>query len=158
MLPDRVSRDRQVDRGRTVAIGRWCSGPLLAVLLCVGSVSACSLDGTPSISADGVLARSMTAKPSRADLAHWAPFRFPGAFAGGRALTFGEDVIELKRTLLPQAFGHPWRWHMGDGTMLNGLIVRHRYRHPGAYRLRVFAYYATAHAWYEFDQALIEIR
>jgi PKD domain-containing protein len=139
---------------------RWqVTAALACVCLAVaGPVQACALDGIPSISANGTLAQRITTRPNRANLATWAPFVFPTTYHSGVAVRFTENVTELKRSLLPQAFGHPWHWNFGDGATADGYTVRHSYRHPGAYKLIVSAYYSSYHAWYQFDAALLHIR
>ena len=123
------------------------------------SAYACGLDGKPSVSANGGLARLNTTRPTRAGLAHWAQFVFPTTFPAGEPVRLSEDLKELRGSgLPPQAFGHPWRWSFGDGTTGNGYAVAHRYTHPGDYKLVVTAYYASFHTWYQFDDALIHVR
>ena len=131
---------------------------LILVLSLGSAVAACSLDGVPSMSANNVLVRPMAAKPSRADLAHWAPFAVPSVFQKGRPIRFGEYVSELKRSLPPLAFAYAWRWEFGDGGTATGVSVIHAYRRSGLYRVTVWADYRTEHFWYEFDAAVIRIR
>jgi hypothetical protein len=119
---------------------------------------ACGLDGIPSLSVNGVLAQRMTSKPSRAILAHWAPFLFPGPYEHESTLRLQENLSELKNSLPAQAFGHPWRWTMGDGTTVSGTVIRHTYHRAGEYRITVSAYYSTYKSWFQFDDALIVVR
>src|SRR5690348_2243477 len=104
---------------------------LLAITGSAGMARACGLDGVPSLHVNGVVAQRMTSKPSRAALAHWAPFIFPGPYRPGVALHISENVSELKRSLPADAFSHPWRWSFGDGTTGTGFTMRHTYRHSG---------------------------
>ena len=137
-----------------------CAGTIaVALALARGELSAaCSLDGVPSLSVNGRLVQPMTAKPSRAELATWAPFAVPDAFHAGRSVQFSERVPELKRSLPPPAFAYPWRWQFGDGSTTTGTVVTHAYRRPGLYRVTVWADYRAEHFWYEFDAAMIRIR
>jgi hypothetical protein len=145
-------------------ISRWNSlaipaGVLLAFAAGSGALaSACSLDGVPSLSANGSLATPMSAKPSRAVLATWAPFTFPQTYHSGQQVRFSENLAELKRSLPAQAFGKPWQWQMGDGSVISGSSVQHSYKKAGLYRIKVLAYYSDYHLWYEFDAAMIHIR
>ncbi|HWE63986.1 MAG TPA: PKD domain-containing protein [Chloroflexota bacterium] len=141
-------------RSWRIAAACMCLGAALSV---AASVQACGLDDVPSLSANGVLAQRMTSKPSRADLAHWAPFIFSGSYRHGATVQIGENVTELRRSLPAQAFGHPWRWTLGDGTTISSFNVKHSYRRAGEYRITVTAYYSAYKAWFEFDDALIRI-
>jgi hypothetical protein len=140
---------------------RWRGMTAIALLLAIagsaGVARACGLDGVPSLHINGVVAQRMTSKPSRADLAHWAPFIFPGPYRPGAVLRISENVSELKRSLPADAFSHPWRWTFGDGTTGTGFTMRHSYRRPGEYRITVTAYYTSYKAWFLFDNALIRI-
>jgi hypothetical protein len=138
---------------------------LVAAGVCLGgclsfiaSIRACGLDGVPSLTVNGVLAQRMTSKPSRADLTHWAPFIFSGPYRTGTVMHIKENIAELHRSLPAQAFGHPWRWTLGDGTTATGYTVRHAYRHGGEYRITVSAYYSAYGTWYQFDDALIRVQ
>ncbi len=131
---------------------------LVLALALGGPVAACSLDGVPSLSVNNTLVRSMTAKPSRADIAIWAPFTVPAAIPAGRPVRFSERLSELKRSLPPLAFAYPWRWQFGDGATATGNTVTHTYRRPGLYRVTVWADYRAEQFWYEFDAAMIHIR
>jgi chitodextrinase len=131
---------------------------LLNALVGAAAAQACGLDGIPSLRINGVLAKTMTSKPDRAQLAHWAPFIFPTPYRPGESLRLQENLTELKRSLPAQAFVHPWRWTFGDGTTAVGFTARHVYRHAGEYRITITAYYAAYGAWYEFDNALVRVR
>lgn len=131
---------------------------LVLALTLAEPAAACSLDGVPSLSANGTLVQPMTSKPSRAEQAQWAPFAVPGALSAGREIRFSESVSELKRSLPPLAFAYPWRWQFGDGSTATGTAVTHAYHRPGLYRVTVWADYRAEHFWYEFDAAMIRIR
>src|SRR5579871_2331968 len=127
-------------------------------LALVGPAQACGIDGVPSLSANGALAHINTARPSRQNLAHWAQFVFTASFHGGQTLRFSENLAEVRRTLLPQAFGKPWRWSFGDGSTSTGYTVQHAYKRAGEYKLIVSAYFSDYKTWYQFDDALVHIQ
>jgi hypothetical protein len=133
---------------------------LLAVLSLgqIGLARACSLDGVASISVNGRLARLNTARPVRGHLAHWAPFVLPLTVKAGTPVLLTENLKDLHKSLLPAAFGKPWRWDFGDGTTGSGFTVQHVYKKPGTYRVIVSAYYSENKFWFQFDAALIPIR
>jgi hypothetical protein len=120
-------------------------------------LQACGLDGVPSISANGVLAHRNGTRASVGHLAQWAQFNFTTAFPAGKQLTFRENVAELHRSLLPQAFGKPWRWNMGDGTTLTGYSISHIYKRPGTYKVIVSAYYSDYRTWSQFDDVMVHV-
>lgn len=118
---------------------------------------ACGQDGIPSLSANAVLAHRNTVPPTGESLDRWAQFIFPAQYHVGQAVRFAENRQELRQTLPPEAFGHPWRWGFGDGAMAMGYTVTHAYKRAGAYKLLVFAYYPSMHTWYELDDALVRV-
>jgi PKD domain-containing protein len=130
----------------------------LPALGAVPSARACALDGVPSISANGMLARVNTAQPAVADLARWAPFVFTVPVKAGAAVRLAEDRRALLKALPPQAFGRPWRWAFGDGTRASGFAPIHRYARPGTYIINVWAFDTSNRLWYRFDLAQIRVR
>lgn len=132
-------------------------GAVLALAF-AGTAHACSLDSTPSISANGRLARLNTSRPSFGNLAHWAVFTFPSAFRAGRAIRFSENTADLHRSLPADAFDAPWRWRFGDGSSGSGFAVTHRYARVGTYKIILYAYYRSNRAWYQFDDVLAQVR
>ena len=145
-------------------VNRQWAGILVAAAVAValatgGSAAACGIDGIPSLSANGQLAQRMTAKPSIAILASWAPFAFARPVLAGKTVQLVENMAELKRSLPAQAFGQKWLWDFGDGTKAHDwAIASHTYRHTGLYRIKVSAYYHDYRIWYEFDAAMIHVR
>jgi hypothetical protein len=142
----------------TPRMARWMASAVLA--LGIGTAVpayACSLDGVPSISANGVLARINTAQPSVADLAHWAPFIFTAPVRKGAPVRLAEDRRAVLKSLPPQAFDRPWRWTFGDGAAAFGFAPSHRYRRPGTYIINVWAYDASNRQWYRFDAAQLRV-
>jgi hypothetical protein len=123
----------------------------------IGSLYACGLDGVPSISGNGVLAQRNSVRASPSHLGHWAQFVIPRSFGAGASVRLTENVAELHRTLLPSAFGRPWRWSFGDGTTATGFDVTHAYKHSGDYKLVVSAFYSNYKTWFQFDDALVHI-
>ena len=139
---------------------RWRAVTALACLslAMAAPVQACGLDGIPSISGNGTLAHRNTERATASSLGRWAPFVFNTPYRVGQTVLFSENLAELRRTLLPQGFGHPWRWRFGDGTTTTGFSVRHVYRKSGQYKVSVFAYYSSYKAWFEFDDVLLRVR
>lgn len=140
---------------------RWLLPTIVAcgVALSRGETAlACALDGVPSISANGVVARINTALPARGDLARWAPFVFPAPVRTGAAVRLAENRRAVLRSLPPQAFDRPWRWTFGDGAGASGFAPGHRFARAGDYVLSVWAYDAPNRRWYRFDEALIRVR
>jgi hypothetical protein len=124
----------------------------------VSTVQACSLDGVPSISANGLLAHINPTQPTVATLAQWAPFVFPAPFKNGATVRFQEDRRAVLRSLPPQAFARPWRWSFGDKASAAGFTTSHLYSRPGAYIVNVWAYDASSRQWYRFDAVQIRVR
>ena len=129
-----------------------------AAVYAAGPVLACGIDGVPSLSGNGSLAHLNTQRASEGNLGHWAPFVFATPYRIKQTIRFKENLADLHKSLLPQAFGHPWRWTFGDGSMAVGLTTHHAYARPGVYKVIVSAYYSGYKAWFEFDAALIHVR
>jgi len=126
-------------------------------LYAAGPVLACGIDGIPSLSGNGALAQRNPQRTTYGTLGRWAPFVFVAPYRAGQTVTFRENVADLRKSLLPQAFGHSWQWRFGDGSTINGDTVHHAYRRPGEYKMVVYAYYSSYKAWFEFDAALIHV-
>lgn len=131
---------------------------LLPLLGCPYSTLACSIDGVPSISANGILAHPTRVAPTAATRSLWAPFIFLVIFRVGTPIRFAEDVHALRTSLPPHAFDRPWRWALGDGSVGSGFGVSHSYGHPGDYLIGLWAYYDSYRAWYKFDSVVIHTR
>ncbi len=130
----------------------------LATASSVAPAGACTLDGQPTASANGQLARLNPHTPqTTADLATWAAFIFTQRFHAGRPITLAEDRRALTRVLIPAALHRPWRWEFGDGSMGYGWSVRHSYAHPGSWRITVDAYLPSTKKWYHFDQVMLTV-
>ncbi|HVC82911.1 MAG TPA: PKD domain-containing protein [Chloroflexota bacterium] len=127
-------------------------------LYAASPVLACGIDGIPSLSGNGALAHRNTQRATYGTLGRWAPFVFVAPYRTGQTVTFRENVADLRKSLLPQAFGHPWQWRFGDGTTTNGDTVHHAYKRAGVYKMVVYAYYSSYKQWYEFDSALLHVR
>jgi len=127
-------------------------------LLATATAQACTIDGKPSVSANGILALRNESRASPGNLGHWAVFVFGTSFAVGQKVQFAENTPLLRSALPSQAWGKPWRWTLGDGTTLTGYSVRHVYAHAGSYKLTISAYYSGYGQWLEFDDALVTIR
>jgi hypothetical protein len=121
-----------------------------------GTVSACSIDGVPSITVNGAAVVINRALPTGSGLKLWAPFLVPFPLHAGRNETFAE--IKRLVALTQEGFAHPWRWTFGDGTpSVRGTIVHHIYRRPGTYKVTVEAYFASHKFWYTFDALHIHV-
>lgn len=131
---------------------------VVCVVSLAGQALACGIDGVPSLSGNGTLAHRNTQRASEGNLGHWAPFVFAAPFRVKQTIVFKENVADLRKSLLPQAFGHPWRWSFGDGSMSMGLTTHHAYRRAGTYKVMAYAYYSSLKAWFEFDAALVRVR
>jgi hypothetical protein len=129
---------------------------MLTVLLYGLPAEACSLDGVPSLSANGHLAGLTKDPPTQATLAHWARFTLPAA-APGDALRLTEDLSNLRRSLPVAALARPFRWSFGDGTSAQGYAVVHRYARQGWYRIMVSALLPGLHNPIVFDSARLQI-
>ncbi len=127
-------------------------------LFAAAPVLACGIDGVPSLSGNGALVQRNTQRGADGKLDGWAPFVFTTHYRKGQSIKFSENTAELHASLLPQAFGHPWRWNFGDGHSTTGNTVHHTYRRAGQYKVVVSAYYSSYKSWYEFDSALIHVR
>lgn len=127
----------------------------LACLLQPGTVAACTLDNTASLSANGVRAGLATDTPVSG--ATWAPFTVDKAFATGSLVRLDEARADLARSLSPATLARPFRWSFGDGSALVRMTATHRYMHPGTFRLQVFAYSPLRRRWLQFDAVRIHI-
>jgi len=119
----------------------------------VGAAHACTIDGKPSVFANGTRAVIYKAAPTAAT---WAHFAFPRAFRAGQRILLKEDDA-LMRTVLPQAdLSRSWRWRLGDGTMHTGDTAAHAYRRAGTYKATVDAYF-KGYGWQQFDSVTVTI-
>lgn len=132
------------------------------LLLAVGgasSAAACALDQTPSVYANGQLARKNPHLPTtQAQLSVWTYFVFARTYAVHHAITFTENRREVASTLTAAAMRRPWRWRFGDGQVSYGWTVRHSYAHAGRWRVVVDAYDPGTKQWYDFDQVTITVK
>ena len=131
---------------------------LLAVALALHAspVRACSIDGMPSLSANGALADLAAVRPFGQDLAVWAPFVLQAATPGA-LLRLREDLGNLKRSLPARALTAPFRWDFGDGAETAGFATTHRYARAGSYRIVVSYREPRSARWIVFDSARIGI-
>ena len=141
--------------GRLIIATRILGALLLAVALAPGVAAACVIDNTASLSANGVRATPTTSTPSGTGL--WAQFSVGQAFAGGAPVQFTELRSDLMRSLAPATLAAPFRWAFGDGAAALGHTARHRYAHPGLYRLTVYGFSRRTHSWFPFDNVLVRI-
>lgn len=132
--------------------------PLIAavtIILTPYTARACAIDSTASLIANSVRAQLTVGTPTNPT--HWVMFTVGKAFACHQAVQLTEDSSELARTLPLAMLAEPYRWVLGDGTILQGHRVTHRYAHPGTYRLKVLAHDKASKRWFEFDAALLTI-
>jgi hypothetical protein len=133
-------------------------GLVMGVVSATAPAAACTLDGQPTASANGQLARLNSHTPqTTADLATWAAFVFAQRFHSRRPITLAEDRRALSRVLIAAALRRPWRWEFGDGSMGYGWSVRHSYARPGNWRVTVDAYLPSNKKWYHFDQVMLTV-
>ena len=135
---------------------------LPACALAIGLVSAaetahaCTIDGKPSVFANGIRAVIYKKAPTAATYATWAHFAFPRAFHTGERILLKEDDV-LMRTVLPRAdLSRSWRWHLGDGTTRTGDTAAHVYQRAGTYRATVDAYF-KGYGWEQFDSVTVTV-
>lgn len=134
-------------------------GLLVGGLIIGGAAThACTIDLTPSASADGRLDRVNQQRPTgTSHLASYASFVFPRVYTARHLIAFTEDRRELARSLTTAAMRRPWRWTFGDRQTAYGWTIRHAYAHPGTWRLAVDAYDPGTKQWWNFDQVQITI-
>ncbi len=132
-------------------------GAVLAIVAVAGHVQACSIDGKPTLTVNGVAVSINTAQPtSPQTLRVWAPFVLSSVLRTGRGEALAETVKALPLT--PEAYKVPWRWDFGDGTLpARGTAVRHVFHHPGVYKITVSAYYPSHKIWYAFDAVQLRV-
>lgn len=154
LLPPRPQLGRRPRAPRR----RWPVLGTVALALSLGSVTlahACLFSNVASASANGVLARRITAAPTAPRLMPlWAPFAFRQTFAPGQRIQFRENMREVARSMGPQALHWRVHWLFGDGTRAIGSAVSHTYRRPGLYRIDVqsdFVGPSGLKAWTDFD-------
>ena len=111
---------------RRRALAGWLLGALLVTLAPV-SASACVIDNTASLSANGVRANPTTDVSIGAAL--WAPFTFTKVFAVDDSIHLTESHADLARSLPPSMLAAPYKWDFGDGTSALGHSVLHHYAH-----------------------------
>jgi len=122
----------------------------------VGAAHACTIDGKPSVFANGTRAVIYKAAPTAATYATWAHFTFPRAFRAGQGILLKEDDA-LMRKVLPQAdLRRSWRWRLGDGTTQTGDTATHSYRRAGKYKVAVDAYF-KGYGWQQFDSVTVTV-
>jgi hypothetical protein len=119
---------------------------------------ACSLDGIPSISANGHLAALNRAPATAKTFLTWSPFVFRQPFRSGAVVRLSEDRALLKGVLSPQGLRGPWRWSFGDGQSgVGSSTISHSYSRPGVYRVTVSAFFpqfktvGKTKGWLTFD-------
>jgi len=128
----------------------------IGLLSVAGTAHACTIDGKPSVFANGTRAVIYKAAPTAATYATWAHFAFPRAFRAGQRILLKEDDA-LMRTVLPQAdLSRSWRWRLGDGTMQTGDTAAHAYRRAGTYKATVDAYF-KGYGWQQFDSVTVTV-
>jgi PKD domain len=118
---------------------------------------ACTIDGKPTVFADGSRAVLSHVKLTDATARTWAPFSFRNQYHAHASIRLSEDRAQLRGVLSSDALQRAWRWDFGDRTNVTGWTVTHRYAHPGTYRITVAAYYPTFHQYFTMDTVRITI-
>jgi PKD domain len=132
-------------------------GRLIAFAFALGNVAqvtACGIDGVPSMSLNGRLVTINADQATKQNLAYWAPFVLTSS-KPSTALRFAENESELHKSLSTQAFDMPFQWTFGDGASAKGLGVTHQYNQPGWYKVNVSYYYPPEKRWVVFDSAQV---
>ena len=129
-----------------------------ALVAPASSAWACSLDGVPSVSANGLLAVRNLAVPRKADFLTWSPFVFRHPFGRSTVIRLSEDRAKVARALGPTSLHARWRWTFGDGKAAEGAGVTHHYAHAGRYRIIVAAYDASTKQWFPFDSVEVTVQ
>jgi hypothetical protein len=131
----------------------------------LGDARACSLDGIPSISANGHLAALNSAPASAKTFRIWSPFVFRQPFRVGEVVRLSENRALLKGVLSPQGLRGPWRWNFGDGrSAVGSSTISHRYSHAGQYQVTIQAYFpqfknvGTTKGWLKFELVGLTVR
>jgi len=100
---------------RRRALAGWLLGALLVTLAPV-SASACVIDNTASLSANGVRANPTTDVSIGAAL--WAPFTFTKVFAVDDSIHLTESHADLARSLPPSMLAAPYKGGDNDSCIL----------------------------------------
>jgi hypothetical protein len=122
----------------------------------VSPISACGIDGIPSMNLNGHLVTINADQATKQNLAYWAPFVLAAA-KPTTSLHFGENERELHKSLTSQAFTVPFQWSFGDGATAKGVNVTHQYSQPGWYKVDVSYYYTPEKRWVVFDSAQLPV-
>ena len=136
---------------------------LVTLIVCAlgwgtASARACTIDGLPTISANGRMAVKNPHMPQNASLLTWSPFIVAQHFHRHQVVRLAENRALLKAVLAPEGLRGRWRWSFGDGTTQSGSgAVAHRYARTGNYRVVVAAYFAAYKAWVPFDTVLLTV-
>src|SRR5581483_2917911 len=122
---------------RPAATMRMMALCLLASALFPGVAAACIIDNTASLYVNGVRAVPTAAPASTTNPAQWAPFTVEKAFASGAPVQVSEARPDLQRSLSAATLAAPFRWVLGDGAVVMGHSIAHRFAKPGTYHLMV---------------------
>ncbi len=135
------------------------AGLALGACAVVGPAAAraCSIDGKPTVSANGQRAVLTHLAFTQQTASSWALFTFRSRYRAGTPIALKEDSLSLSKVLPLEALGHPWRWQFGDKLQSVGMVVAHRYARPGIYRIVVSAYYPSFHQYFPFDTVRIKV-
>ncbi len=152
----RPSRSRRFAGAAIIAVGVSAASALVAPLV-PATARACTIDGTPTVYANGQRAVLSHARFTPQTARSWAMFAFPSAYRPGAAVRLVEDRGALSRVLPNEALGHEWQWTLGDGTKTIGWTAAHTYTRPGAYRIMVSAYYPSWKQYFPFDTVRIVV-
>ena len=139
-------------------------GALVAVAMGLSALSmsraafACSLDGVPSLLANGHRVVINTQAPTTAaQLAAFTPFIAPHSYSVGQAITLTEDRREVAISLNAESMRRPWRWQLSDGSVAYGWTIKHSFKRAGHWQVIVEAYYPGDGHWYRFDLASLTV-
>jgi hypothetical protein len=123
------------------------------------TAQACSIDGIPSISANGHLALRNLVVPTAKSFQTWAPFVFRQSLTRNQVIRLSEDSAKIAKVLTATELHGRWRWDFGDGQTGRGnMTITHRYPRAGQYRINVSTYDPLFNGWRPFDSVELTIR
>jgi hypothetical protein len=131
---------------------------VLAAGLTPAAVSACLLNNTSSLSANGYAAQKNLDARTPGEYAA-IPFVFTRVYGRGTSIRFAENFNDLSKSLSPAALSHPFVWRWGDGTYTVARAPSHPYLRAGTYLISIYATGTSdsGDAWSPFDRAQIRI-
>jgi hypothetical protein len=123
------------------------------------AAQACTIDGIPSISANGHLALRNLAVPTAKSFQTWAPFVFRQSLTRNQVIRLSENSAKIAKVLTSAELHGRWRWDFGDGQTGRGnMTMTHRYTRAGQYRITISTMDPLYNGWRPFDSVELTIR